>query len=200
MSRARSADLLHGPHARRGELPARLLEMGDNLLDDPGQIGVHPHRIIAMDAGDEVGALPDVDTVLFTPLDPLVIGISRLHESPPGAPDCLNTSGEARGQAARVAAATPVGSIGFEESPMTTVTLQMPDEVFAAMREDPAHFGSELRLAAAMNWYRRGAISQEVAASVAGLDRTDFLLALARHGEDSFHVNLDELAREIADG
>jgi predicted HTH domain antitoxin len=51
-----------------------------------------------------------------------------------------------------------------------------------------------------MNWYRRGAISQEVAASVAGLDRTDFLLALARHGEDSFHVNLDELAREIADG
>ncbi len=83
---------------------------------------------------------------------------------------------------------------------MTTVTLQMPAEVFAAMREDPAHFGSELRLAAAMNWYRRGVVSQEVAASVAGLDRTDFLLALARHGEDSFHVNLDELTREIADG
>ena len=83
---------------------------------------------------------------------------------------------------------------------MTTVTLQMPDEVFAAMREDPTHFGSELRLAAAMNWYRRGAISQEVAASVAGLDRTDFLWALARHGEDSFHVGLDELASEIADG
>jgi hypothetical protein len=41
--------------------------MGDNLLDDPGQIGVHPHRIIAVDAGDEVGALPDVDTVLVTP-------------------------------------------------------------------------------------------------------------------------------------
>ena len=83
---------------------------------------------------------------------------------------------------------------------MTTVTLQMPDELFAAMREDPTHFGSELRLAAAMNWYRRGAISQEVAASVAGLDRTDFLLTLARHGDDSFHVGLDELAREIADG
>jgi len=83
---------------------------------------------------------------------------------------------------------------------MTTVTLQMPDQVFAAMREDPTHFGSELRLAAAMNWDRRGALSPEVAASVAGLDRTDFLLALARHGEDSFHVTLDELVREIADG
>ena len=83
---------------------------------------------------------------------------------------------------------------------MTTVTLQMPDEVFAVMREDPTRFGSELRLAAAMNWYRRGVISQEMAACVAGLDRTDFLLALARHGEDSFHVDLDELAREIANG
>lgn len=83
---------------------------------------------------------------------------------------------------------------------MTTVTLHIPDEVFAVMREDPAHFGDELRLAAAMNWYRRGTISQEMAASVAGLDRIDFLLALARHGEDSFRVNLDELAREIADG
>ena len=83
---------------------------------------------------------------------------------------------------------------------MTTVTLQMPDEVFAAMREDPSHFGGELRLAAAMNWYRRGTISQEMAARVAGLDRTDFLLALSRFGEDSFRVDLDELAREIEHG
>jgi hypothetical protein len=51
-----------------------------------------------------------------------------------------------------------------------------------------------------MNWYRRGTISQEMAASVAGLDRTDFLLALARHGEDSFRVDLDALADEIDDG
>ena len=40
------------------------------------------------------------------------------------------------------AAATRVGSLRLEERPMTTVTLQIPDEVFAAMREDPAHFGS----------------------------------------------------------
>ena len=39
--------------------------------------------IIAVDAGDEVRALPDGDTVLVTPFNPLVIGISRLYESPP---------------------------------------------------------------------------------------------------------------------
>jgi hypothetical protein len=57
--------------------------MGDNFLDDPSQIRVHTDWIIAVDAGDQVGALPDVDTVFVTPFNPLVIGISRLHESAP---------------------------------------------------------------------------------------------------------------------
>jgi predicted HTH domain antitoxin len=83
---------------------------------------------------------------------------------------------------------------------MTTVTLQIPDEVLAVLREEPVRFGAELRLAAAMNWYRRGTVSQEVAAQVAGLDRTDFLLALARQGEDVFRIDIDELAREVGDG
>jgi predicted HTH domain antitoxin len=82
---------------------------------------------------------------------------------------------------------------------MTTVTLQMPDEVLAWLREEPEGFGAELRLAAAMNWYRRGTVSQEVAAQVAGLDRTDFLLALARHGEDVFRISLTDLSREVLD-
>jgi len=34
---------------------------------------------------------------------------------------------------------------------MTTLTLQMPDEVLAVLREEPERFGAELRLAAAMN-------------------------------------------------
>ncbi|GEM_PF-1343442 len=85
------------------------------------------------------------------------------------------------------------------DAPLTTVTLQMPDEVLAVLREEPVRFGAELRLAAAMNWYRRGTVSQEVAAQVAGLDRTDFLLALARHGEDVFKVDLADLRREIGD-
>ena len=32
----------------------------------------------------------------------------------------------------------------------------------------------------------------------AGMDRTDFLMALAREKVDAFHVDLDQLAREIA--
>ncbi len=54
-----------------------------------------------------------------------------------------------------------------------------------------------MRLAAAAKWYSSGLVSQEIAAEVAGLDRTDFLLALARMGQDSFVVDLDELKKEI---
>ena len=43
-----------------------------------------------------------------------------------------------------------------------------------------------MRLAAAVTWYRQGKVSQEVAARIAGLDRTDFLLALARMREILF--------------
>ena len=41
---------------------------------------------------------------------------------------------------------------------------------------------------------------QERAAQVAGLDRTDFILALAREGVDAFAVDMTSLRRELADG
>jgi predicted HTH domain antitoxin len=54
-----------------------------------------------------------------------------------------------------------------------------------------------MRLAAAIHWYKRGEISQEKAAQVARLDRTDFLLALAREGEGAFTVDFADLEREL---
>jgi predicted HTH domain antitoxin len=83
---------------------------------------------------------------------------------------------------------------------MTTLTLELPEEVFSALRRSPQEFGRELRLAAAIHWYQRGQISQEKAAQVAGLDRTDFLLALAREGVDAFVVDFDDLERELERG
>ena len=73
------------------------------------------------------------------------------------------------------------------------------DEAFAAIRRSPSEFAEELRLAAAVHWYARGLVSQERAAQIAGLDRTDFLLALAREGVDAFVVDMDSLRRELAE-
>ncbi|MEA5628222.1 UPF0175 family protein [Nostoc sp. UHCC 0251] len=80
---------------------------------------------------------------------------------------------------------------------MTTVTLELPEEIFSALRLSPNEFVRELRLAAAIYWYGRGEISQEKAANIAGLDRTDFLLALSREEVDAFTVDFDDLQREL---
>jgi predicted HTH domain antitoxin len=83
---------------------------------------------------------------------------------------------------------------------MATVSFDLPEDVFSALRRSPEEFIRELRLAAAIHWYERGEISQEKAARIAGLDRTDFLLALARQQADAFVVDLHDLQQELARG
>ena len=83
---------------------------------------------------------------------------------------------------------------------MPTVSFDLPDEVFSTLRRSPEEFARALRLAAAIHWYERGEISQENAARIAGLDRTDFLLDLAREQADAFVVDFDDLKRELDRG
>ncbi len=83
---------------------------------------------------------------------------------------------------------------------MQTVTLELPEGVFSALRRSPDEFAREMRLAAAMLWYSRGMVSQEKAAEIAGLNRKDFLAALAQHGMDVFVVDFDDLQREVHRG
>ena len=83
---------------------------------------------------------------------------------------------------------------------MTHVHIVLPEAVHAVLHCAPDELDQELRLAAAVQWYQQGRISQEWAATIAGLDRTDFLLALARMGKDSFVVDFDDLDRELARG
>lgn len=81
---------------------------------------------------------------------------------------------------------------------MPTITMNLPDEAFAALRRSPIEFAREMRLAAAIHWYSRGEISQERAAEIAGLDRTDFLLALAERHVDVFRVDWESLDEELS--
>lgn len=83
---------------------------------------------------------------------------------------------------------------------MTEITISFDEDVFSALRRSPQEFADRLRLAAAIHWYECGDISQERAAQLAGLDRTDFLLALAREGENAFVVDLADLAQELKRG
>ncbi|OAD22818.1 protein belonging to Uncharacterized protein family UPF0175 [Candidatus Thiomargarita nelsonii] len=57
-----------------------------------------------------------------------------------------------------------------------------------------------MRLATAILRYQRSEISQEKAAALAGLNRRDFLEALAREKRDVFRVDFNDLKEELAHG
>jgi len=83
---------------------------------------------------------------------------------------------------------------------MTAISIELPNDVFSVLRKAPDEFARDLRLAAAVHWYQQGRVSQEKAACIAGLCRTDFIHALAREGVDVFQVDLDDLKEEIQRG
>lgn len=83
---------------------------------------------------------------------------------------------------------------------MTTLTIELPDETFAALKRSPEEVGKEMRLASAIDWYRRGLVSQGRAAEIAGVSRADSIDALAARRLDVFQVDLPELLRESGRG
>jgi predicted HTH domain antitoxin len=62
----------------------------------------------------------------------------------------------------------------------------MPTDVFSALHRSPIEFAAELRLAAAVKLYEMGTVSQEKAAEIANLSRTEFLISLGKYGVSPF--------------
>ena len=80
---------------------------------------------------------------------------------------------------------------------MTTVTIDLPDTVFSALRLAPNDFVREMRIAAAVQWYAQQKISQGKGAEIAGLNRVEFLDELYRRKVPAIQVTLEELKKEI---
>jgi predicted HTH domain antitoxin len=80
---------------------------------------------------------------------------------------------------------------------MATVTVEVPDSAFSALRRSPKEFAREMRIAAAIQWYHQGLISQGKASEIAGLSRADFLEALFRAKVPACQVTAEELKEEL---
>jgi predicted HTH domain antitoxin len=75
---------------------------------------------------------------------------------------------------------------------MKRVEIDLPDETFAGLDRELAELASELRAAAAAKWYEVGRVSQEVAAQIAGVSRSEFVSVLSRLQVTPMQESLDE--------
>ena len=80
---------------------------------------------------------------------------------------------------------------------MATITYDLPPSAFSALRLSPREFAQEMRVAACVQWYAQGAISQGKAAEIAGLSRAAFLEELFRRKVPACQVSYEELIEEI---
>jgi predicted HTH domain antitoxin len=83
---------------------------------------------------------------------------------------------------------------------MVQMTLEMSEDVLAALRKDPEAFARELRIAAAVTWYEMRVVSQGRAAEIAGLSRAEFLDALGRFAVSPFQCTAEDLVQEAGRG
>jgi predicted HTH domain antitoxin len=81
---------------------------------------------------------------------------------------------------------------------MQTVSIELPEAAFAALRKAPQDFAVEMRVAAAVKWFELGILSQGKAAEIAGLSRTEFISALARFKVSAWQYSAEELQEELA--
>ena len=80
------------------------------------------------------------------------------------------------------------------------VSIDLPRGILSALKQDPAGFVQEMRLAAAVKWYEMERVSQAKAAEIAGLSRAEFLSALTHFGVSPFQYRADEVVQEVVSG
>jgi predicted HTH domain antitoxin len=88
-------------------------------------------------------------------------------------------------------------AMGSGQETSSTVTIELPEGFPSGIGGSPEEFAREFRLAAAIEWYREGRVSQGQAAEFAGLGRAEFLNELARAKVPAYQASVDELMEEV---
>ncbi len=82
---------------------------------------------------------------------------------------------------------------------MSIIQIELPENLLASSQMEPTEFIKEMRIAAAVKWYELGEISQNRAAEIAGLTRTEFIDALSRYRVSVLQYTAEELQEELRD-
>jgi len=78
-----------------------------------------------------------------------------------------------------------------------TIEVILPEDVFSALRKSPREVAHDVRIAAVVEWYAEGLVSQGKAAELAGLSRPEFLDELAKRKVPVIQMTIEELKEEL---
>lgn len=81
---------------------------------------------------------------------------------------------------------------------MPHISIDVPDDLLLALREQSGEFAQEIRLVIAIHYLRNKRLSLGQAARLAAMNRLDFLDALAARGIPTFDLSAEDAAAEIA--
>ena len=79
---------------------------------------------------------------------------------------------------------------------MKTITIEVPENLGLAVAESEDDLPGAIRLAAAIQWYTQGLISQGKGAEITGMTRAEFIDALGRAGASAIQTSVEELRAE----
>lgn len=74
-----------------------------------------------------------------------------------------------------------------------------PPEILEALQQEPEDFEREARLLLAVKLYEAEKLGTGLAARLAGVPRSEFLVLLGKHGLSPFGVEPDELAQDLGE-
>lgn len=80
---------------------------------------------------------------------------------------------------------------------MTTITVELPEQVREALNRTPGEMGRDVKLYAALMLFQLGKLSSGMAAQMAGISRVEFLHLCGEYGISVFQYTPEELAAEL---
>ena len=80
---------------------------------------------------------------------------------------------------------------------MTTVKIDIPEEVLISLKETPESLSRELSVLAAVKLFELGRLSSGRAAQLANLSRVEFLNLIGRYQVSPFTLSPEELEQDI---
>ena len=80
---------------------------------------------------------------------------------------------------------------------MSTLSLEIPEEILISLKETPENLSRELKILAAVKLFELDKLSSGRAAQLAGMSRVEFLTILGRYQVSPFSLTTEQLEQDI---